>query len=88
MFSSYELEILLNHDPNGPAYQVEPVRAFKNMSFHPKNAYLSSENLLLFYLILSFQHGERMHLNRLKLAIKYRQKKVTIHSLKIAEWKP
>ena len=24
-----------------------------------------------------FQHGERMHLNRLKLAIKYRQKKVT-----------
>ena len=23
-----------------------------------------------------FQHGERMHLNRLKLAIKYRQKKV------------
>ena len=40
--SSYELEILLNHDPNGPVYQ----------------------------------HGERMHLNRLKLAIKYRQKKV------------
>ena len=24
-----------------------------------------------------FQHGERMHLNRLKLAIKYRQKKVS-----------
>ena len=23
-----------------------------------------------------YQHGERMHLNRLKLAIKYRQKKV------------
>lgn len=40
--SSYELEVLLNHDPSGPAYQ----------------------------------HGERMHLNRLKLAIKYRQKKV------------
>jgi len=40
--SSYELEVLLNHDPTGPAYQ----------------------------------HGERMHLNRLKLAIKYRQKKV------------
>ena len=41
--SSCELEILLNHDPAGPAYQ----------------------------------HGERMHLNRLKLAIKYRQKKVS-----------
>ena len=41
--SSGELEILLNHDPLGPAYQ----------------------------------HGERMTLNRLKLAIKYRQKKVT-----------
>jgi hypothetical protein len=25
-----------------------------------------------------FQHGERMHLNRLKLAIKYRQKKVKL----------
>ena len=25
-----------------------------------------------------YQHGERMHLNRLKLAIKYRQKKVAI----------
>ena len=40
--SSGELEILLNHDPAGPAYQ----------------------------------HGERMTLQRLKLAIKYRQKKV------------
>jgi len=40
--SSYELEVLLNHDPTGPA----------------------------------FEHGERMHLNRLKLAIKLRQKKV------------
>ena len=43
--SSSELEILLNHDPAGPAYQ----------------------------------HGERMHLNRLKLAIKYRQKKFVAH---------
>ncbi|CAB4062119.1 TRPC4 [Lepeophtheirus salmonis] len=43
--SSYELEILLNHDPTGPVYQ----------------------------------HGERMHLNRLKLAIKYRQKKFVAH---------
>jgi hypothetical protein len=41
--SSYELEVLLNHDPTGPA----------------------------------FEHGERMHLNRLKLAIKLRQKKVS-----------
>lgn len=40
--SSYELEIMLNHDPKGPA----------------------------------FEHGDRMSLNRLKLAIKYRQKKV------------
>ncbi|CAB3365421.1 Hypothetical predicted protein [Cloeon dipterum] len=40
--SSYELEVLLNHDPTGPA----------------------------------FEHGERMHLNRLKLAVKLRQKKV------------
>ena len=40
--SSYELEVLLNHDPTGPAYS----------------------------------HGEKMTLNRLKLAIKYRQKKV------------
>ncbi|KAF0299358.1 Transient receptor potential-gamma protein [Amphibalanus amphitrite] len=40
--SSYELEVLLNHDPTGPA----------------------------------FEHGERMHLSRLKLAIKYKQKKV------------
>ncbi|CAH0560164.1 unnamed protein product [Brassicogethes aeneus] len=39
--SSYELEVLLNHDPTGPA----------------------------------FEHGDRMHLNRLKLAIKLRQKK-------------
>ena len=40
--SSYELEVMLNHDPNGPPYQ----------------------------------HGDRMNLNRLKLAIKYRQKDV------------
>jgi transient receptor potential cation channel subfamily C len=45
--SSYELEVLLNHDPTGPA----------------------------------FEHGERMHLNRLKLAIKLRQKKVSCHTL-------
>ena len=55
--SSHELEVLLNHDPTGPA----------------------------------FEHGERMHLNRLKLAVKLRQKKVSnsllmfsfSHSLKI-----
>ena len=39
---SYELEVLLNHDPTVPAYS----------------------------------HSEKMTLNRLKLAIKYRQKKV------------
>ncbi|XP_065337799.1 transient receptor potential-gamma protein-like isoform X3 [Cloeon dipterum] len=44
--SSYELEVLLNHDPTGPA----------------------------------FEHGERMHLNRLKLAVKLRQKKFVAHS--------
>ncbi|XP_076273202.1 transient receptor potential cation channel gamma isoform X2 [Rhynchophorus ferrugineus] len=44
--SSYELEVLLNHDPTGPA----------------------------------FEHGDRMHLNRLKLAIKLRQKKFVAHS--------
>ncbi|XP_037087479.1 LOW QUALITY PROTEIN: transient receptor potential-gamma protein-like [Pollicipes pollicipes] len=43
--SSYELEVLLNHDPSGPA----------------------------------FEHGERMHLSRLKLAIKYKQKKFVAH---------
>ncbi|XP_034946902.1 transient receptor potential-gamma protein isoform X2 [Chelonus insularis] len=43
--SSYELEVLLNHDPTRPA----------------------------------FKHGERMHLNRLKLAIKLRQKKFVAH---------
>ncbi|CAK9804686.1 Transient receptor potential-gamma protein [Anthophora quadrimaculata] len=43
--TSYELEVLLNHDPTGPA----------------------------------FEHGERMHLNRLKLAIKFRQKKFVAH---------
>ncbi|XP_044587322.1 transient receptor potential-gamma protein isoform X3 [Cotesia glomerata] len=43
--SSHELEVLLNHDPTGPA----------------------------------FEHGERMHLNRLKLAIKLRQKKFVAH---------
>ncbi|CRL02708.1 CLUMA_CG015891, isoform A [Clunio marinus] len=44
--SSHELEVLLNHDPTGPA----------------------------------FEHGERMHLNRLKLAVKLRQKKFVAHS--------
>ncbi|GAB6020472.1 hypothetical protein CHUAL_003162 [Chamberlinius hualienensis] len=44
--TSYELEVMLNHDPTGPA----------------------------------FEHGERMHLNRLKLAIKYKQKKFVAHS--------
>ena len=29
----------------------------------------------------TYQHGERMTLNRLKLAIKYRQKKVCIRSV-------
>ncbi|XP_077296878.1 transient receptor potential-gamma protein-like isoform X3 [Arctopsyche grandis] len=43
--SSHELEVLLNHDPTGPA----------------------------------FEHGERMQLNRLKLAIKLRQKKFVAH---------
>ncbi|XP_067121662.1 LOW QUALITY PROTEIN: transient receptor potential-gamma protein-like [Centruroides vittatus] len=43
--SSYELEVLLNHDTTGPA----------------------------------FEHGDRMHLNRLKLAIKYKQKKFCAH---------
>merc|ERR550532_3334328 len=43
--SSYELEVLLNYDPDGPAYQ----------------------------------HGERMHLKRLKLAIKYKQKRFVAH---------
>ncbi|XP_014208151.1 transient receptor potential-gamma protein [Copidosoma floridanum] len=43
--SSSELEVLLNHDPTGPA----------------------------------FEHGERMHLNRLKLAVKLRQKKFVAH---------
>ena len=40
--TSFELEVLLNHDPAGPPHE----------------------------------HGERMHLNRLKLAIKLKQKKV------------
>ncbi|KAK3868589.1 hypothetical protein Pcinc_026035, partial [Petrolisthes cinctipes] len=43
--SSYELEVLLNHDPTGPAYE----------------------------------HGERMQLNRLKMAIKLKQKKFVAH---------
>ncbi|XP_058125966.1 transient receptor potential-gamma protein [Anopheles coustani] len=43
--SSHELEVLLNHDPTGPA----------------------------------FEHGDRMHLNRLKLAVKLRQKKFVSH---------
>ena len=96
MFSSYELEILLNHDPNGPAYQV-----FKKIKKKPgckKKAYLVAKSLYRFQKKkkrrlppwsriffetkfssnLFFQHGERMHLNRLKLAIKYRQKKVVI----------
>ncbi|CAM1302717.1 TRPC1 (predicted) [Pycnogonum litorale] len=46
--SSYELEILLNHDPN-PASP-------------------------------DYEQGDRMHLNRLKLAIKYKQKKFCAHS--------
>lgn len=48
--SSHELEVLLNHDPTGPA----------------------------------FEHGERMHLNRLKLAVKLRQKKVSNKSSQVA----
>ncbi|XP_064481679.1 transient receptor potential-gamma protein-like isoform X2 [Ornithodoros turicata] len=40
--TSYELEVLLNYDPTGPA----------------------------------FEHGDRMHLSRLKMAIKFKQKKV------------
>ncbi|CAL4115341.1 unnamed protein product, partial [Meganyctiphanes norvegica] len=43
--SSFELEVLLNHDPSGPPHE----------------------------------HGERMHLNRLKLAIKLKQKKFVAH---------
>ncbi|XP_066984056.1 transient receptor potential-gamma protein-like isoform X6 [Macrobrachium rosenbergii] len=43
--SSFELEVLLNHDPTGPPHE----------------------------------HGERMHLNRLKLAIKLKQKKFVAH---------
>ncbi|XP_071525440.1 transient receptor potential-gamma protein-like [Panulirus ornatus] len=43
--SSYELEVLLNHDPTGPPHE----------------------------------HGERMHLSRLKLAIKLKQKKFVAH---------
>ncbi|XP_023238125.1 transient receptor potential-gamma protein-like [Centruroides sculpturatus] len=43
--SSYELEVLLNYDPFGPA----------------------------------FEHGDRMHLSRLKLAIRYKQKKFCAH---------
>ncbi|XP_045125092.1 transient receptor potential-gamma protein-like isoform X16 [Portunus trituberculatus] len=43
--SSYELEVLLNHDPSGPPHE----------------------------------HGERMHLNRLKMAIKLKQKKFVAH---------
>lgn len=49
--SSYELEVMLNHDPKGPA----------------------------------FEHGDRMSLNRLKLAIKYRQKKVNFDRLKLTK---
>jgi transient receptor potential cation channel subfamily C len=43
--SSYELEVMLNHNPSGTMIESA---------------------------------GERMHLHRLKLAIKYRQKKVRI----------
>lgn len=49
--SSHELEVLLNHDPTGPA----------------------------------FEHGERMHLNRLKLAVKLRQKKVSFRRWKVCD---
>ncbi|XP_076362865.1 transient receptor potential-gamma protein-like [Tachypleus tridentatus] len=44
--TTYELEVLLNYDPSGPA----------------------------------FEHGDRMNLSRLKLAIKYKQKKFCAHS--------
>ncbi|KAL1431445.1 hypothetical protein MTO96_014292 [Rhipicephalus appendiculatus] len=40
--TSYELEVLLNYDPTGPA----------------------------------FEHGDRMHLTRLKMAIRFKQKKI------------
>ncbi|KAF5302365.1 hypothetical protein FQA39_LY10404 [Lamprigera yunnana] len=56
--SSYESDVLLNHDPTG----------------------------------LVFEHGERMHLNLLKLAIKLRQKKISgfinesIFQLHITPW--
>ncbi|XP_022708485.1 transient receptor potential-gamma protein-like [Varroa jacobsoni] len=43
--TSYELEVMLNYDPSGPA----------------------------------FEHGDRMHLSRLKMAIKYKQKKFCAH---------
>ncbi|NP_001301012.1 transient receptor potential-gamma protein-like [Limulus polyphemus] len=43
--SSYELEVMLNYVPSGPA----------------------------------FHHGDRMHLSRLKLAIRYKQKKFCAH---------
>lgn len=42
--TSYELEVLLNYDPTGPA----------------------------------FEHGDRMHLSRLKMAIRFKQKKVSL----------
>ncbi|KAG1697193.1 Transient receptor potential-gamma protein [Nymphon striatum] len=51
--SSYELEVLLNHDPS------------------PNG--------------LDYQHGARMHLNRLKLAIKYKQKKGFIGKIEV-QW--
>ncbi|EEC04095.1 transient receptor potential channel 4, putative [Ixodes scapularis] len=43
--TSYELEVLLNYDPTGPA----------------------------------FEHGDRMHLSRLKMAIRFKQKKFCAH---------
>nr|XP_037276515.1 transient receptor potential-gamma protein-like [Rhipicephalus microplus] len=43
--TSYELEVLLNYDPTGPA----------------------------------FEHGDRMHLTRLKMAIRFKQKKFCAH---------
>ena len=49
--SSFELEVLLNHDPVGPA----------------------------------FQPGDRMSLSRLKLAIKYRQKRVSVYQISMPQ---
>lgn len=50
--TSYELEVMLNYDPSGPA----------------------------------FEHGDRMHLSRLKMAVKYKQKKVRNGPIKKIIW--